>query len=94
MVGETVTLDGSGSSDANGDVLICRWAFTSVSAGSQCTIQAPAAMITTFVPDVDGTYVVQLVVNDGNLDSNPSSVQIEVINAQTVAIIPFRMVRQ
>ena len=29
----------------------------------------------------------QMVVNDGNLDSNPSSVQIEVINAQTVAII-------
>ena len=86
VVGETVTLDGSGSSDANSDALTYQWAFTSVPAGSQCTIQDTAAMITTFVPDVAGTYEVQLVVNDGDLDSEPSSIQILVITEQTEAI--------
>lgn len=87
VVGKPFTLDGSGSMDANGDDLTYKWSFTSVPAGSQCTIQDPIAMTTTFVPDVAGTYVVQLVVNDGDLGSDPSSIQIQVITEQTAAII-------
>jgi hypothetical protein len=43
-------------------------------------------MVTSFVPDIAGTYVVQLVVNDGTLDSDPSTVQIQAVDAVTEAI--------
>ena len=43
-------------------------------------------MLTSFVPDVVGTYVVQLIVNDGCVNSNPSTVEVEVISIKTEAI--------
>jgi Na+-transporting NADH:ubiquinone oxidoreductase subunit NqrC len=43
-------------------------------------------MTTTFVPDLAGTYVIQLVVNDGLLDSAPSTTQVQVVANATVAI--------
>jgi hypothetical protein len=85
-VGETVTLNGSGSSDANGDPLTFRWAITSFPTGSGATIGNPFTMVTTFVPDLAGTYVFQLVVNDGLLDSAPSTTQVQVVANATVAI--------
>lgn len=85
-VGETVTLNGSGSSDANGDPLTYTWALVSVPDGSLSSITDPTAEITTFVPDLPGTYVVQLIVNDGFVDSDPSTIQVQVVTVQTVII--------
>jgi hypothetical protein len=85
-VDELVILNGSGSSDANGDPLTFRWAITSFPTGSGATIGNPFAMITTFVPDLVGTYVIQLVVNDGLLDSAPSTTQVQVVANPTVPI--------
>jgi K319-like protein len=85
-VGEAVSLDGSSSSDANGDALTFRWSITSFPGGSVATIANPTAMITTFVPDLAGTYVFQLVVNDGLLDSVPSTTQVQAIADSSVPI--------
>jgi hypothetical protein len=68
LVTVPVTLNGSGSSDANGDTLTYRWSLTPP-AGSNAVLSDPAAPNPTFVVDASGTYVAQLIVNDGTEDS-------------------------
>jgi|GEM_PF-3786760 len=66
--GNTVTLNGSGSSDADGDSLTYSWTFVLVPAASSLTtsdISGANSAIATFVPDVDGTYRPKLLVQDG-----------------------------
>lgn len=74
VTGSVVTLDGSASTDANGDVLRYRWALTAVPSGSRATLSDIAVSRPTFTPDLDGTYVASLVVNDGTVDSNLDTV--------------------
>ncbi|MBI2355101.1 MAG: hypothetical protein HYV06_08745 [Deltaproteobacteria bacterium] len=76
VIGTVVTLDGSGSSDANGDTLTYSWAFTSKPAGSTAILSSTTAVKPTFTADVVGTYVFNLIVNDGKLNSIPSTVNV------------------
>ena len=75
-VGSTITLNGSQSYDPNHDPLSYNWRFSSKPLGSSATIANPSAMITSFVADVEGSYVVELIVNDGQFDSAPAIVGI------------------
>ncbi len=84
-VTETVQLDGSGSSDVDGDVLTFAWSFVSGPAGSGATLSNPAAVMPTFVVDAPGTYEVQLIVNDGQVNSAPDTVSITTVNSPPVA---------
>ena len=88
-IGDTVVLDGSGSTDAEGDPLDYSWSLTSVPAGSAAAISDPTAASPTFLADVEGEYVAQLIVNDGEFDSAPDTVmitaQIVVVNTPPVA---------
>ncbi len=90
LIGETVPLDGSGSSDPNGDGLTYTWTLSSFPTGSLSAIADPTASITSFVPDMSGSYVVQLIVSDGLLESDPSTVQIQAAIPGTAAIEAVR----
>lgn len=85
-VGETVNLDGKGSLDANGDTLNYKWMLPLVPEGSLSVIANPTATITSFVPDLPGTYVAQLIVNDEFVDSDPSTIQIQAVTSVTLVI--------
>src|SRR5262249_38453289 len=71
-----VYLDGSGSSDPDGDPLTFSWTIVSKPPGSSAQISDPTAVRPNFVADVVGAYVIRLVVNDGILDSDPGTVMI------------------
>jgi len=64
QVNETVTLDGSSSSDPNGDELEYQWTSSSNPVGAQFTISNADQAQATFVPDRAGTYVFRLKVTD------------------------------
>ena len=84
--GATVTLDGTASSDANNDVLSYRWTLSSRPSGSNAVLPNPTAAVTSWVPDVVGSYVATLVVNDGALDSAASTVAITVTTANIAPV--------
>lgn len=76
-VGAVVTLDGSASSDADGDELAFAWSFTSLPAGSTAMLAGAETVAPQFTADVAGLYVAQLIVSDDELDSTPDTVRIE-----------------
>ena len=75
-VGTLVQLNGSGSTDVDGDPLTFRWSFNSVPSGSTASLNSVGAVNPTFTADRAGTYVAQLIVNDGTVDSQPSTVTV------------------
>jgi len=87
FVGEPVQLDGSGSYDANLDPLTYSWNFADEPKGSSVQLSDSTVVNPTFIPDIQGIYIVSLVVNDGELDSRPSNVTILAIEEGNVT--PF-----
>jgi hypothetical protein len=85
FVTTNVQLDGSGSTDADGDPLAYRWSLVSVPAGSTAALTGPTTVHPTFVVDKPGSYIAQLLVNDGKVDSTPATVTISTKNSQPVA---------
>jgi len=68
-----VALDGSASIDPDGDKLLCEWTWiinteTCKAQGANPTIMLPA-----------GRHIIELIVNDGQADSKPDYVVIEVL---------------
>jgi hypothetical protein len=84
-VGTMITLDGTGSSDVDGDALLFQWALLSQPVGSTAAIQNPTTKQPSFTLDKAGAYVVQLIVNDGTVDSEPDTVVVGTVNSKPVA---------
>jgi len=81
-VGESVSLDGTGSHDANGGPLTYRWSLVLKPDGSGAELATPDQAVTVFTADLAGTYLASLIVNDGLLDSDPSSVTVTALTLQ------------
>ena len=84
-VGSSLALDGSASSDPDGQPLTYHWSLVAVPAGSAASLSDPASAAPTFTADRPGEYVAQLVVSDGLLDSAPDTVLLRTANRPPVA---------
>jgi hypothetical protein len=78
FVGSIVVANGS-AADGNGDPLTYRWSLLSVPAGSFAELAGANTLAPSFVANVAGTYVLQLIANDGIVDSDPDTSVVEVI---------------
>jgi hypothetical protein len=84
-LGERTTLSGAASNDTDGDALTYRWRLESRPAGSVASLGGSSGVESSLVPDVPGRYVVQLIVNDGRMDSTPDAVVVSTANSAPVA---------
>jgi hypothetical protein len=83
LTGDIVDLDASGSSDADGHDLTYQWSITTAPDDSGAALSDENAEQPSFLADLPGLYVIQLIVNDGFENSDPSTVSI-----QAQAIVP------
>ncbi len=67
--GAEVVLNGTGSSDPDGDLINYRWALATKPAGSMAQLGGSQTPRPFFTPDVSGSYVLSLVTSDGALSS-------------------------
>jgi hypothetical protein len=83
LLGSIIQLDGRQSFDPEKQPLSWSWSFVQVPIGSEVesagfTGLRPNDTAVSFIPDKIGVYVVQLIVNDGELDSNPVTATVNI----------------
>lgn len=74
--GSQAQLDGTNSADPEGAQLTYIWSLVSAPTGSTASLSAADVARPLLQTDVDGVYVAQLVVDDGELQSGPDTVEI------------------
>lgn len=84
IIGNVVTLDGTGSTDADGDPITYTWTLGARPAGSAASLAGATSSRPTLVPDVAGSYGVSLVVSDGKLASVAAGVTVTANNPPAV----------
>jgi hypothetical protein len=85
-VNGTVNLSGLASQSFSGYGLTYAWSFNTRPNNSNATLTNPTSAQPTFVPDLPGLYIVQLIVNDTIQNSAPSTVQISASFGNTITV--------
>ena len=85
FINNNVQLDGTGSSDLDGDILTYLWNFTEKPIGSNATLSNNTSPQPNFTIDILGQYILELVVNDGTENSTPDTVTVSTINSPPIA---------
>jgi hypothetical protein len=75
LVGQTITLDGTGSSNA----ITYAWTLTAWPQGSAASLSGANTALPQLTPDMPGTYTARLIVSDGTVMSLPDFVNIYAI---------------
>ncbi len=78
--GDSVNLDGTGSSDFDGDPLAYSWTQTAGPAVTLTGGDTETPSFTAPMVDTDTTLTFELVVNDGTVDSDPDAVNVLVLD--------------
>jgi len=78
LVGDTIPLDGSASSDADGNPLAFEWSLTELPTNSTAKITGASNATSSLLADTPGVYIASLVVNDSYVLSKPNTVKITV----------------
>ena len=86
-IGEEVTLDGSASSDEDGDALTYSWTIVS---GPTKDLTIENSVSPTFTPEIEGEYTIALSVNDGTDTSEQDSVIVTVIKPNTAPVAAIK----
>ena len=84
-VGQSVTLNAINSSDEDGDNLTYRWQLLEKPANSAAQLTSGTALQTGLSIDRKGSYRIELIVNDGKVDSQPAYVTINTENSKPLA---------
>ena len=71
-----VSLDGSGSSDADGDMLYYSWMIINTPTDSSAILNSTIVVKPSFFADIEGDYVISLAVDDGWGGSSTDTVTI------------------
>ncbi|MCK5667063.1 MAG: hypothetical protein KAI17_26430, partial [Thiotrichaceae bacterium] len=85
FIGDSVQLNGSGSTDGDGDPLTYQWELLSQPADSQAILINSGLMTPILDIDQAGSYSIALVVNDGFEDSIADQIIIDTANSAPVA---------
>jgi hypothetical protein len=88
--GSKVIIDGSKSYDPDGNPLnfwdFWSWSMVSMPNSSKAKVGSKSTT-QYFTPDVDGTYIIQLIVSDGILESTPDTVKITALGLKQYILI-------
>jgi hypothetical protein len=82
-IGDPVTMDGAGSYDPDGDPLTYRWTQTG---GVQVALEGAGTAVASFHAFSEGVFRFQLVVNDGELASDPALFEVTVNGGNQIPI--------
>ena len=77
-LGETITIDGSSSFDEEGNSLNYRWSLDIIPQNFNSQIDEPTSSSISFTPNVEGFYLIRLIINNGTQNSYPAYMVIRV----------------